>query len=127
MSDFTLGLDIGQSQDHTALTAVEDAGGDPATFHLRHVERFDLGTPYPEVADEVARLTRSDALTSSELRVNGGARTVVDIPPTLVVDATGVGRPVVQMLEERGLEPYSIWITGGLRESGRPGVPRPQA
>ena len=31
----------------------------------------------------------------------------------LAVDATGVGRPVVDMLEERGLEPVAITITGG--------------
>jgi hypothetical protein len=95
---WTIGLDIGQSQDHTALTAVEDAGGTPSEYHLRHVRRFELGTPYPQVAEEVAALVRGDAI--------GG-------DPTLVVDATGVGRPIVDMLEEEDLSPVSIWITGG--------------
>ncbi len=31
----------------------------------------------------------------------------------LVVDGTGVGKPVVDMLQERGLAPRSITITGG--------------
>ena len=31
----------------------------------------------------------------------------------LVVDATGVGRPVVELLERAGLSPISITITGG--------------
>jgi hypothetical protein len=31
----------------------------------------------------------------------------------LVVDATGVGRPVIDMLRQRGLKPVPITITGG--------------
>jgi len=114
-----VGLDIGQSQDHTALTAVESAEiegggtervelwGDLYTdvpqdamqaYALRHVQRFELGTPYPKVAEAVAQLMSTDPL-------QGDA--------TLVVDATGVGRPVVEMLEEKDLTPQSIWITGG--------------
>jgi hypothetical protein len=97
---WTIGLDIGQSQDATALAAVEHAA-DPderEEYRLRHVQRFELGTSYPTVAEEVATLCRSEKL--------GGE-------VSLVVDATGVGRPIVEMLEELGLRPYSIWITGG--------------
>lgn len=112
---WTLGLDIGQSQDPTALTAVEHAGalrrGDPAEYHLRHVARFELGTPYPQVVEEVAALMRSAELTKTKVRPPGAEKRV--ILPTLVVDATGVGRPIVEMLREEGLDPLSIWITGG--------------
>ena len=94
---FTVGLDIGQTSDPTALAAVEDAGGDPSVYHLRHVERFELGTPYPTIVEDVARLLGTDELDGADL----------------VVDATGVGRPIVEMLEEEGLDPISIWITGG--------------
>lgn len=118
MSDFTVGLDIGQSQDPTALTVVEDVGGDPTCYHLRHVERFELGTSYAEVAERVADLMSRDALTACETeKKRTGQHTVEqsrkEIPPTLVVDATGVGRPVVEMLRDEGLHPKSIWITGG--------------
>ncbi|MGI8496714.1 MAG: hypothetical protein ACR2OG_03900 [Gemmatimonadaceae bacterium] len=34
-------------------------------------------------------------------------------PPTLVVDATGVGRAVLELLRQRGLKPVAITITGG--------------
>jgi len=95
--NFTVGLDIGQTSDPTALAAVEDAGGDPSVYHLRHVERFELGTPYPTIAEDVARLLGTDEFDGADL----------------VVDATGVGRPIVEMLEEEGLDPISIWITGG--------------
>ena len=94
---WTVGLDIGQSSDPTALAAVQHAGEDPTEYHLRHVTRFELGTPYPTIAEKVAALMQSEKLTSA----------------TLVVDATGVGRPIVEMLEEEGCDPISIWITGG--------------
>lgn len=112
MSGFTVGLDIGQSQDRTALAAVEEKGGTPAKYHLRHVERFELGTPYPEVVERVADLMNTSALTT---RKNDPSTldSPTKIPPTLVVDATGVGRPIVEMLGEKGLHPVSIWITGG--------------
>jgi hypothetical protein len=61
------------------------------------VERFELGTPYPEVTARIATLMQSPPLEGA----------------FLVVDATGVGRPIVEMLEEKGLRPWSIWITGG--------------
>ncbi|WP_118827666.1 hypothetical protein [Salinibacter ruber] len=116
---WTVGLDIGQSQDHSALTAVEsteiEGGGTErvelwdkmytevpqeatCAYALRHVHRFDLGTPYPKMVKAVAELMQADPLAGSA---------------GLVVDATGVGRPIVEMLEEEGLSPSSIWITGG--------------
>lgn len=111
MAGFTVGLDIGQSQDRTALVAVEEVGEKPR-YHLRHVERFELGTPYPEVVGRVVELMNTSALTA---RKNDPSTldSPTQIPPTLVVDATGVGRPIVEMLGEQGLSPASIWITGG--------------
>lgn len=96
---FTVGLDIGQRSDPTALTVIKGVQDEDFTrsYHLRHADRFELGTPYPEVADKVAALMEMDELKKAKL----------------VVDATGVGRPIVEMLEERGLRPESIWITGG--------------
>ncbi len=103
---WTVGLDIGQSQDHTALTAVEHAGRGEQEYRLRHVRRFELGTPYPQIAETVAGLMDADGLQTKD-------PTAGLISPTLVVDATGVGRPIVEMLEEEGCSPVAIWITGG--------------
>jgi len=94
---WTVGLDIGQSSDPTALGALEEVDTSPVSYHLRHVERFELGTPYPEVASRVAELMQQGPLGGGDL----------------VIDATGVGRPIVEMIKEKGLRPYSIWITGG--------------
>lgn len=73
---------------------------------MRHLERPALGTSYPLVVDRVASL-----LASTPLR---GAS-------ALVVDATGVGRPVVDLFERAGLCPIGVTITGGTTgsESGR--------
>jgi hypothetical protein len=71
---FYVGLDLGQSHDFTAVSVVERAElageWDPVTFchkkqvvlRLRHLDRVPLGTPYPEVVNRVAELTRSREL-----------------------------------------------------------------
>jgi hypothetical protein len=54
-----------------------------------------LGTAYPLVADRIAAV----------------ARAAGDAP--IVVDATGVGRAVVDLLRERGFDPIAVTLTGG--------------
>jgi hypothetical protein len=68
-------------------------------YECRHLERIPLGTPYPAVAEHVAQLLREPVLAAAKTK--------------LVVDATGVGRPVVDMLERHGLKPIAVTITGG--------------
>ena len=74
MIDFIVGLDLGQAADYTALTILERGAAD--VFHLRHIERPRLGTPYPAIVARVKELTETAPLAG---------RCVV------VVDATGVG------------------------------------
>src|SRR5213080_4767292 len=94
--EYFVGLDLGQSQDPTALGVVERvefAGEwDAVAFgyrietavRLRHLERIALGTPYPDVVARVVKVLGSRALAAGHRH--------------LVVDATGVGRPVVDLL-----------------------------
>ncbi len=128
---FCVGLDLGQSSDYTALAVVEDAGGsDSEALHLRHLERYPLRTSYPEIADSVARLMRDQRLVKQS-----GAPTLEDMRnrmsradalerqrrgevvrrenPELVVDGTGVGVAVTDLLKERGLRFRPVTITGG--------------
>lgn len=91
---FTVGLDLGQAQDYSALSVVQHVGRE---YHVRDLRRWQLGTRYPDVVADVAELVRTRVLHG----------------PRLVVDATGVGRPVVEMFEDAGLHPYAVWITGG--------------
>jgi hypothetical protein len=115
MADITYlaGLDLGQASDFTALAVLErtrpaesfEPRGEtfqvrqtwsgietvpvrPAapkrdrTYALRHLERFPLGTSYPDICARIVELFAEPPLT-------GG---------TLVVDQTGVGRAVVDMI-----------------------------
>lgn len=101
MPKFFVGLDLGQAQDYTALCALErvDVTGDKPNFHARHLQRFKLGTSYPDIVAEVKKLMCTDAIKA------GGYQ--------LVADATGVGRPVVDLLRAAGLGVIAITITGG--------------
>ncbi len=116
---FVIGVDLGQKQDYTAVAVVEkiepsEAGdaGKPL-LHLRHLERYPLGTPYGDQMDRVATLV-------GEVK----RRNDLDHPPQpeLVVDATGVGVGVVEMLKERGLKYRSVSITGGTSENHSSGA-----
>jgi len=110
-TDHLLGLDLGQSADPSALTVtrktvpvyenrvtgeVEEKG--QARYAVVWIERFDLGTPYQEVVQKVAA-------------VQGAPETGSD--PPLVMDATGVGQPVVEMFRAEGLAPVQILFTSG--------------
>lgn len=99
MSEFIIGLDLGQVKDYTALTIVEKIYP-PETeciYHLRYIERFPLHTPYPHIVDKVVDYIHS----LSEANVY------------LVVDSTGVGLGIMDMFEREILHPIGISITGG--------------
>ena len=78
---FILGLDLGQSQDPTALAIIErqniytvgvtyEPGGRPPVqshsylYVLRHLKKFPLRTPYTTIADEVCTIFNSPSLHS---------------------------------------------------------------
>ena len=87
MGAVTVGVDIGQRRDPTAIAVVEQERRSSETHHIaRHLERLPLGTSYPAVAERVAEVVRGvHTATSGEA-------------PTLYVDATGVGTPIVDVL-----------------------------
>ena len=103
---FVIGVDLGQVSDPTAIAVAgpitQNADIAP-NIHIRHLERLPLGTPYPAVAAHLGRLARA---------LPGDA--------DLVVDATGVGRPVVDLLRDQGLEVVAVTITSGkaVRQDG---------
>ena len=132
--DFLLGVDLGQKQDYTAITILErklvDTGrtvthtergtsyydrltgryvsGDRQVttavtenrYQAQYLERLAIGTLYP------AQVSRIKAL-SDRLKHDTGTA------PLLVIDQTGVGRPVVDMLRAAELKPVAATITGG--------------
>lgn len=89
----TIGVDIGQKRDPTAVCVAEGEwregdGRIEPHFNVRHLERLPLGTPYPQVVERIARIT-------DQVMARTGER------PTVYVDSTGVGQPVVDLLRER--------------------------
>ena len=118
--EYVIGVDLGQRRDYSAVTVLElaettDGTRDPVTMEfrrervirLRHVKRIPIGTPFGGVVDQVARMVRDPRLKDC----------------TLVVDATGLGAPVVELLRAERLPCRLIpaQITGGLEE-GSDGV-----
>jgi hypothetical protein len=97
-ADFFIGLDLGQAQDYSAVAVLgrsqkdEDA---PLVYRLRHLERPKLGVPYPVVVERVQEI-----ISRLENAV-------------LIVDATGCGRPVVDLFKQANLDPVAVQIHGG--------------
>src|SRR5689334_12451769 len=111
MSRYIIGLDLGQAQDYSALAIVEQQSDQHDVVELR---RWRLGTPYPEIVADVAALRETPALKGH---------------CALVVDATGVGRPVVDLFVEARCKPVGVMITAGAQahrddESGYWMVPK---
>ena len=117
---YFIGLDLGKRRDFSALAIVERRelmASQLSAMHwreraekqedklvLRHLERMKLGTPYPEVVRRVVEVAQHRALAG---------------PRRLIVDATGVGTPVVDMLKAArpGCAIVPVTITGGSAES----------
>lgn len=98
---FTLGLDLGQANDYSALSIVKrvQEGEEEARYELLHLKRWTLGTRYPDIVKDVAGLLQREPLA--------------DPPANVALDYTGCGRPVADMFEAAGLNPILVGITGG--------------
>lgn len=82
---------------------------------VRHLERFELGTRYPEVVGRVGELVETPPLKGRS--------------SVLLVDKTGVGAGVVDHLAQAGLRPNAVTIHGGStvsRDPQRPGLRVPE-
>jgi hypothetical protein len=112
---FFVGLDLGQSQDYTALAVIHQlptaANRSERELHLRHLERYPLRTPYPDMVDRVGRLLSDPKLTLTELDPTRAQYKTYR--PTLVVDSTGVGTAVTDMVRKAGIRFVGVTITGG--------------
>jgi hypothetical protein len=112
--EYAIGVDLGQKQDHTAVAVLEKVRTqfyerDPYTAdfltttecRVVKVERLPLGTAYPEIVERVRTLALSASASGQRVPV--------------VVDATGVGGVVVDLLRARRLpgQMVPVTITGG--------------
>jgi hypothetical protein len=114
---FYVGLDLGQSADYTALAVLEDGiernedGAAEKYLHLRHLERYPLRTLYPDIAEAVVSLMRDERLAPNEY--DPSTLRYFRRAPELIVDHTGVGPAVTDILKKKGLGFKAITITGG--------------
>lgn len=102
-----VGLDLGKAVDFTALVDLEWTWPPPGglavpkpVYNVTALKRWPLGTSYVALAGWLARYFASPA------GVNSGGP-----PPVLVVDETGVGIAVIEMIRERLL---AAQFPGGL-------------
>lgn len=139
---YQIGIDIGQQIDNTAIIVTElqlrdyqridpqrgDVTGGVIHYVVRHIERMELRTPYPKVIERLqviyeateARTIKTHYYNELELRVLARAGKTPPKPPNLhfacYVDATGVGRPIIDACEEKGMDVYGVTLTGGEKE-----------
>jgi hypothetical protein len=121
---YFLGIDLGELKDPSCLILVERrlVDRDPAQYRLRDLIRWPLRTPYPTIVSQVvAYLTRS---------AREGRPVLAEADTWVVVDGTGVGRPVWEMvvgahdlrdLRQRG-RLRAVTITGGSSAGYDPGA-----
>ncbi len=107
--DFIIGVDLGQARDYTAICILErfeEFTGEAARgqwlkqvrYEMPHLERLSLGTSYPDIIERlkelIARLPDHERLK-------------------IVVDRTGPGRPVVDLMRKEKLSVIPVTITAG--------------
>jgi len=109
----TIGVDIGQVHDATAIVVVESWRPDPEPPDLRtspdlrhlvhHCHKVPLGVDYVDVVEQISTVAAMAAPLGHA---------------TLIVDNTGVGRPVTDLLRRRSPAPMrTVTFTGGKSES----------
>lgn len=112
------GLDLGQSNDATAITVlrrtrflISDAvirgkadwrDEKPSTYQCGYLERIPLGTTYPAIVAHVARLMTRPTWAGNI---------------TLALDKTGVGAPIADLFKSAGIAFAAVTITGGDTEN----------
>jgi hypothetical protein len=99
ISQYYVGLDLGQAVDPSAIAVIERVpAAQGGCYDVRDLFRFPRGTPYPEIIDHVQALINTPPLW---------AHTPV------IVDATGLGMPVIDMLRSAGVPAEAVLLHGG--------------
>ncbi len=102
---YAVGVDLGQAADYSTVAIVSSVGDE---LHLVHLHRWPLNTDYTDVVAGIVELYENPRLV-----VEGQA-------PLLVVDETGVGRGIADLLLSTHTRFSAVTITSG-------GTPYPYA
>jgi len=115
---YLAGLDLGQANDYSAFSIAEkqvarEKGKIWSKLSISHLERYPIGTSYFDIAELIAGY-----FEDPRLKLRG----------KLMVDQTGVGKPVMDILRKFGMHPIGITITGGydVNEDGHGGFNVPK-
>ncbi len=119
MGPVTIGVDIGQRVDPTAIAVAElERHGDDAHHVIRRMERLPSGTSYPDVARRLAEVVAGVQDEAEQQILPRWQRAPsVDLELTIYVDATGVGQPVVDILAVAGVPLHAVYFTHGDRRT----------
>lgn len=93
------GLDLAQASDYSAIAGLEQSATPEgrSAYAVRYLRRWPIGTSYVDIVGDVAKL-----LARPERR------------GPLIVDGTGVGRPVLDVFRQRGVPGIvPVTITAG--------------
>ena len=106
---YLFGVDLAQSTDRTVIMVgqlfqVDEGPKEVLHLHVRHLEILPQHQSY---TDQVERIVA--------LKLSSPIHELASAP--MVVDATGVGRPVIDLMRERNLNPTPVTFTGGDRSS----------
>ena len=95
--DYFIGVDLGQSQDYTAIVIMEGLVYRDH-YKVTGLERM-RGISYPKIIKRVEDIVHSEPICWGNIH--------------LVVDRTGVGRPIVDAMFVHDLNPVGVTITSG--------------
>lgn len=91
INKYVIGIALGQSNERTALAVVgtEQTGqsSDPVCS-VRHLKRYDMLTSFPDIIEDT-KGTAEEIIKQSKQ------------PPSLILEATGVGAPVVDLFNKQ--------------------------
>ncbi len=96
INEYIIGFDCGQARDFSALSIIHEVG---IHYEAVHLERLPLDMPYPKQVEYIFNMMCRKPLAEAKT--------------TLCIDYTGVGRPVVDLAEDRGLRPIGVAISSG--------------
>ena len=111
MIKYLIGVDLGQARDYTAISVIEKIGEDK--LHLRHLERLKLGVSFPDQVQHIKRIYEAIRERIPPDQIKTGCYGGEIIPIQLIVDYTGVGRAVVDLMRQEGMSPIALAITSG--------------
>jgi hypothetical protein len=114
---YVIGVDLGVAMQPTAIAVVKQEvvdmirrGREVSSIQLVYLERLPLDASYAAVIEAVKRILE-EVKDKEQDSWRGQPRTDV------VVDITGTGRAVGELMEKAGLKPIFVTMTGGNTES----------